>query len=288
VAAKRMLDPAMFTSEDYVALSIWARQLWIGMWGKVADDEGRGKAGARHLKAEVFPADTYATPARVEKWLQEIVARGSVRLYTHNGRRLFDIPSWNEHQRPKYVKKSKYPSFQEDGTIGEIPAKFSQNGEKPATSRDVVVVGLGSNRSSPPPAEDSPADTWHELVAWLMESWKKSEGETDNPNWAVGDFRGLKAKLKTLGEPELRDRWQRFLLDGFDGYAGHGLGQFTRNIDHWKKPKAGKHPVRSLGEGLKLRAQQLGIPLRELRDRLVGAHEQDILAELKRGGIEIA
>lgn len=136
MAFKRFIHGEMFTSEDFISLSMPARLLWVGLFGKVADDHGRGKAGAAYLKAEIFPADRCST-SKVTEWLREIAQAGMLHIYHTEGRDLFQIPSWATWQRPKYAKASKYPE------IKDLPKK-GQKGPNPSMGRDGLGwVGLG-------------------------------------------------------------------------------------------------------------------------------------------------
>ena len=138
MALKRFIHAEMFTSEDFNALSFQARLLWIGIFGCVADDEGRGKAGVGFLKASIFPFDPFRLD-QVSGWLAEVAERGMVIIYQDkDGRKLFQIPSWRTWQRPKYVKASKFPGINDKANSG-------QNGPNPATGRvGLGRVGLGS------------------------------------------------------------------------------------------------------------------------------------------------
>lgn len=56
MARKRMIDPGIWTSEDFANLSMLARLVWVGLISN-ADDEGRGKANTAYLKSQLFPYD---------------------------------------------------------------------------------------------------------------------------------------------------------------------------------------------------------------------------------------
>ena len=136
---KRFIHGEMFSSEDYCSLSFGARLLWIGLFGKVADDEGRGKASPAYLKAEVFPLDQLEAD-QVEKWRGEIHLRQMIHLYKDGDRELFEIRSWPFWQRPRYIKPSKYPSFKD-------PPNSPQISENNRTGRvGLGRVGLGKEK----------------------------------------------------------------------------------------------------------------------------------------------
>jgi len=154
----RFIHSEMFTSEDFTALSPHARILWIGLFGCIADDEGRGKAGPGYLKSSIFPADSFK-PSQVAGWLGEISARGMIQLYRDSeGRDLFQIPSWQTWQRPKYTKSSKFPEINDKANSAGI-------GEKPATGRDgkgrvgLGREGLGTGTAKKPPRQPTEFQT---------------------------------------------------------------------------------------------------------------------------------
>ena len=111
MARIRTLKPELWLSPQVMNLSHPARLLFIGLITQ-ADDDGRGIADARRLKAAIFPGDD-VTVAQVTDWLAEVETQELARVYdggSHHGR-LFDLPSWGEHQKVDHPRGSRYPSF---------------------------------------------------------------------------------------------------------------------------------------------------------------------------------
>lgn len=87
-----------------------ARLLFVGLILQ-ADDEGRGVADPRKLKAVVFGGDEDVTARMVADWLGQIEHQGLAVLYDGNGHgRLYYLPTFLSHQYIQKRKPSVYPS----------------------------------------------------------------------------------------------------------------------------------------------------------------------------------
>jgi hypothetical protein len=106
----RSIKPELFMSPQVMNLSRDARLLFIGLITQ-ADDEGRGTADPRKLKAVIFPGDDDITSARVLELEAEIESQALCVTYDGNGHgRLYALPSWKAHQYVPKFKESSYPS----------------------------------------------------------------------------------------------------------------------------------------------------------------------------------
>ncbi len=109
MARIRTLKPTVWLSPQIMNLSHGARLLFIGLITQ-ADDEGRGIADIRRLKASIFPGDDILSGA-VHEWLTEIVTEGLIVLYDAPGHgRLYELPSWPRHQSISRPTRSDYPA----------------------------------------------------------------------------------------------------------------------------------------------------------------------------------
>jgi hypothetical protein len=105
----RSIKPEIFVSPQVMNLSRDARLLFIGLISQ-ADDEGRGTADPRKLKAAIFPGDDDIPSASVHALLAELEAQALCVTYDGNGHgRLYALPSFREHQYIQKPKKSSYP-----------------------------------------------------------------------------------------------------------------------------------------------------------------------------------
>lgn len=91
MARIRTIKPEFFTSEDIVALSAYARLLYIALWCE-ADRAGRMKWKPRTFKMRYLPADNVDVNALCD----EIVSAGLVVLY---GDEFAYIPKFHRHQQ---------------------------------------------------------------------------------------------------------------------------------------------------------------------------------------------
>ena len=98
-----MIKPDIWIDEGFLNLSIQARLLFIGMISG-ADDEGRGLATDRCLKAKVFPSDD-VTLEQVRGFRGELADNVNVQFYEVDGREYYQMAKWKDHQKVEYAKK---------------------------------------------------------------------------------------------------------------------------------------------------------------------------------------
>jgi len=112
MARIRTLKPEMWMSPQVMNLSHGARLLFIGLITQ-ADDEGRGVADPRKLKAAIFGGDDI-TSADVRRMLDECSTQRLAAIYEDASHgMLYELPSWKSHQSIDRPKKSAYPSASE-------------------------------------------------------------------------------------------------------------------------------------------------------------------------------
>ena len=108
MARIRTIKPELWMSPQIMNLPHPARLLFIGLITQ-ADDEGRGSADARRLKAAIFPGDD-VTAAEVSGWLVEVVAQKLAVTYDGGEHGpLYFIPTWCDHQSIDRPRPSRYP-----------------------------------------------------------------------------------------------------------------------------------------------------------------------------------
>lgn len=105
----RSIKPEIWLSPQLMNLSRDARLLFIGLISQ-ADDEGRGSADPRKLKAVIFPGDEDVAGNRIRELLAEIEQQGLAVTYDGNGHGpLYELPSFGKHQVINKAKPSHYP-----------------------------------------------------------------------------------------------------------------------------------------------------------------------------------
>ena len=102
-----MLSPDIWTDEGFMALGPRGRLLWIGMISN-ADDDGRGGASARTLRAKVFPGDDM-TEADVLTLRAEVSEHMRVTVYSAEGVECYQLERWGNHQSIKDKRASTIP-----------------------------------------------------------------------------------------------------------------------------------------------------------------------------------
>lgn len=104
-----MIDPSIWSSEDFSELSMLARLTWIGLISN-ADDEGRGKANAAYVKSQIFAYDDELTVKEIEGALSEIAKSMSIRFYEVDGKKYFQLTNWSKFQTINRPSPSQIPA----------------------------------------------------------------------------------------------------------------------------------------------------------------------------------
>lgn len=156
MARKRMVDPAMFTSENVAALPVATRYTWVGLLCYL-DDTGRGKDNAALVKASVWPLDGTYTAKKVAGDLVRLAERGMLCRYECCGTKQFHAPTWDTWQRISHPTPTKlcpcpghegFASREHLNDSGVAPEGFPKSSG--ATPRNVVEVSSGESSSSGP------------------------------------------------------------------------------------------------------------------------------------------
>lgn len=139
MARIRSIKPETFTSETLCHLSIAARWTFAGIW-TYADDEGRGKADPRLIKAAIWPLDDTVTPKHIDGYIDEMERVGLVCRYQSDRRNLLHVVSFGEHQHPSKPQPSKFPPCPKE-SHGTFPEESGNGG-------GTLPVGIGGEGSS--------------------------------------------------------------------------------------------------------------------------------------------
>jgi hypothetical protein len=92
----RSIHPGLWTDEEFVTLSAFARLLFLGLWNE-CDDKGTFEWKPLTLKMRVLPADNVDAAALLE----EIAAAGCIRQYEIDGKAYGAVRNFGKFQRPK-------------------------------------------------------------------------------------------------------------------------------------------------------------------------------------------
>lgn len=98
MARIRTLKPEIWMSPQVMNLSHGGCLQFIGLITQ-ADDEGRGTADPRHLKASIFGGDDVAA-SNIRQWLDECSSNGRIAVYEVRGHGLlYELSGWKQHQK---------------------------------------------------------------------------------------------------------------------------------------------------------------------------------------------
>ena len=105
----RSVLPAFWSSEQVASVGVLPRLLFVGLWN-YADDEGRGLDNPRLIRAALFALDDEITSKKVDAAMAELASARLVVRYEVQGKKLFAIPSFRRHQKPRRFVASKLPA----------------------------------------------------------------------------------------------------------------------------------------------------------------------------------
>jgi hypothetical protein len=121
MARKRMIDPGIWTDEGFIELSGEARLMFIGIISN-ADDEGRGLASTKSLKARIFPSDEI-TLATVDCIKHALACHTNIVFYTVDGVEYYQLLKWRDYQTVDHPKPSTYPGLEYATVEKNAPAE---------------------------------------------------------------------------------------------------------------------------------------------------------------------
>lgn len=126
----RSIKPDAFTSESLSSVSVHARWTFAGLW-TYADDEGRGRADVRLIKAALYPLDDFVNGDEINAHLTELESIGAICRYEANGRNYLHAPKFTRHQRVN--RKT-------DSTIPECPRTTHGGLSEPSVSQQEPIT----------------------------------------------------------------------------------------------------------------------------------------------------
>ena len=137
MASSRLIQHDLFEDDFVGSLTFFERLLWIGLFGAVADDQGRFMDSTALIRAKVFLYDANVTDDKAEKVLVKLTKAGKIVRYSADEKRLCQIVNWWKHQRPSWASASKYPA--PEGWQDRIKAHVKGKNDK--GGRNISIVG---------------------------------------------------------------------------------------------------------------------------------------------------
>jgi len=178
-----MTDGDMFEDEFFTSLSIFARLLWIGIFTKLADDQGRLRDNAALIRSNIFPLDDIPLD-EIEAAVQSYSTVGRILRYEKDGKKLIQIVNWWKHQKPRWASASKYPA--PDGWIDRY--RYHGEGNKILESNWNSIGGYIANSTV---CEDESEYEYEDEI--------KDDGESEEATRA----HAKKQKINNSSDPDL-------------------------------------------------------------------------------------
>lgn len=188
----RSIHPGIWTDEEFVGLSSFARLLFIGIWNE-CDDKGLFVWSPLQLKMRVLPADNIDAAAL----LDELATSNSVRKYEIGGKSYGAVRNFAKFQRPKKPNDvhpaspqilayaghdGPSPAFNDDEVTDELP---TEGVKSPQMEDEGGKRELGKEPDGSPPkrAEPFPRPDWAEPPLWA--DFLKNRKAKRSPNTAT-------------------------------------------------------------------------------------------------------
>lgn len=106
--ARRVITPEIFEDEWFGSLPDREALIWFGLFGTIADDQGRLVENPIVVRSRLF-AYRDVPVADVADALEAFVQAGKLCRYQGGDKALLQIVNWWEHQRPRFAAPSAYP-----------------------------------------------------------------------------------------------------------------------------------------------------------------------------------
>jgi hypothetical protein len=107
MARNRMIKPEFWSSETLMRVSRDSRLTFIGIWN-FCDDYGFCLRSMRSLIGDIYPYDESVTEAKLKQWVSELVEVKLLIPVDYNGKHLFFVKGWGEHQTVQHKSKRSF------------------------------------------------------------------------------------------------------------------------------------------------------------------------------------
>ena len=124
MAKSRLITSDIFNDDWFGPLTHFQQILWIGLFAKCADDQGRLQDNPVVIRATVFPYQDVDLD-QIELALEKFAEAGRVYRYRVNGKCLLQIVHWWDHQQQQWASPSKFPP----PPLWEDHVRTRENGE---------------------------------------------------------------------------------------------------------------------------------------------------------------
>ena len=138
MARDRIIPSDFWTWEAVIDCAAMTRLLFLGLWN-FADDFGVQPLRPRTIAMQVFPGDAIDTDA-IRAMIDELAARGLVRVYQVEEQEYLEIVDWSQVQRVGRRARRRYPGFPSPNEGEEKMSRVSEADEGLPRSTSAAVA----------------------------------------------------------------------------------------------------------------------------------------------------
>ncbi|MFA4972577.1 MAG: hypothetical protein WC683_08170 [bacterium] len=227
MAEGRRIDSNIFADEWYGQLDFFDQQVWIGLFARCADDQGRLLDNPALIRAALFPYKDIPC-SDIERVLAGFATDAKIVRYAKEGKRLVQLRNWWEHQPLQWARPSKWaaPDNWTDRVRATIKGVYQESNWKPQ-------VDSPGGEATLPPTVDAPnlnlnLNLTETTTALARENENRITGASENtgPLFAAIEHAGV------LLNPRLAEQWGE-LADTF------GMALVMAALDEAVASKAG-------------------------------------------------
>jgi hypothetical protein len=210
----RSIHPGIWTDEEFMGLSAYARLLLIGLWTEAWDD-GVFEWKPLTLKARIFPVD----PVDVAALLAELLDAGVIARIESGQKQPGVIKNFQKYQRPKkpnssglmldewldYVGAKAVPDASDEESSEPVPNQFPTGGGKSPQMEDGGWKREDEQNTPPTPKGAGAGDLFEEVEKVFPRSphYKPERAEKAFGRLSAADQHTLLSKAKSF------DGWWR-------------------------------------------------------------------------------
>lgn len=224
----RTIKPEWLEDEALVSCSIAARLLSAALM-LLADDHGRGRAGAVTLGAAVFAfePDPRGTAAAALVELERIRFVGT---WCENGQTYFAIRNWTKHQRVDHPGKPRIPSPPETlwnprESLAKVPETLAPDLRSPISDLDLrpptTTKTVQAREACPAPADPEPGPDVARVWSAYLEGRAGRDVGGNPPKLTPARRDLIRRRLRDHPPEQLADACRGVWLLDFNFRGGH-------------------------------------------------------------------
>ena len=168
MARDRKLSSDFWTCEAIIDCAPMTRLLFLGLQN-FADDFGAQPLRPRTIRMQVFPGDPIDND-QVRAMIEELAARGLVRIYTVEGQEYLAIVDWERLHRVGKRARRRYPAASDQAP--------GAGASEPGTTASTSTAGADDAARSPPGPTVAPDGHGEAKEAQRREAWPNGPPDT--------------------------------------------------------------------------------------------------------------